>query len=101
MALDAQYHAPGSMAAAFRPAGGDFLPDPIRVIRSMADEDIGFGDTAAVARSGQILVRVSEIAIPITGDLFGIETGEQLRVVGTPRIDLEGLEWTCAVELIG
>ena len=100
MALDAQYHAPGSMAAAFLPAIGPAPQEPVRVIRSQADEEIAFGDADAVAQSGTILVRMSEVADPVAGDVFGLETGEQLRVVGAPRTDVEGLEWTCAVEAV-
>ncbi len=100
MALDAQYHAPGSMAAAFLPAIGPAPQEPVRVIRSQSDEEVAFGDADAVARSGTILVRMSEVADPAAGDVFGLETGQQLRIVGAPRTDVEGLEWTCAVEAV-
>ncbi|VXC63404.1 conserved hypothetical protein [Sphingomonas sp. AX6] len=97
MALDAQYLAPGSMAAAYHPHGGDPLPDPVRVIRSQEDQEIGFGQSDVVARADTFLIRRSDRAEPMDGDVIVIAEGS-FRLVGEPRTDVEGLEWTCPAE---
>lgn len=99
MALVAQYHAPGSMAAVYRPGGAAALSEPVRVIRSQEDENVGFSDAPTVARSYTFLIRKSEVAAPLDGDVIEIAAGH-FRLVGEPRIDIEDLEWTCAAEMV-
>lgn len=99
MALDAQYHAPGSMAAVYRPGGGAPLANPIRVIRSQEDQELGFSEAPTVARAYSFLFRRSEVPNPLDGDVIEITAGH-FRLVGEPRIDVEDMEWTCAAEMI-
>ncbi|AJP72270.1 head-tail joining protein [Sphingomonas hengshuiensis] len=74
------------------------VADPVRVRRKSADEDETIGRLGIIATSEVLRVRKSDVAAPAKGDLVdmlddaGVETGEQLRVSGEPRI-LRNLVW--------
>lgn len=92
MALDAQYHAPGSMAAAYLPAGGAPLPDPIRVIRSRPDRIERFAGYQVDVKAETFEIRCSDVPAPAVGDVIDVR-GSRFSIEIDPVIDVEGLSW--------
>lgn len=100
MALDAQFNAPGSMAAVFEPLTGD--PIPVRTIRSQPDATASFGAGDIIQASDVFLLRAIEpladgtsVAIePIEGAVIVIEAGS-FALSSDIRIDAEGMTWSC------
>lgn len=93
MANDAQFFAPGSDEASYKPAAGDVLPDPIRVIRSRPDLDTSFGDGGRVILPTNVfLIRRSEIAQPAKGDMLAIGAA-RFKLQADAMLDVEGLNW--------
>jgi len=104
-ALDAQYHAPGSAAAVYRPIVG--APRDIRVIRSAPDRTSRFGDGQIINASTSLEIRVSDVPSPQRGDAVVIGAtlvdgvivgGEAFELFGDPALDLERLSWACGAE---
>ncbi len=103
MALDAQFNAPGSMAAILERL--DQPPLPVRTIRSQPDVTVDFGTSAAIQSTNVFLLRRTEpladgstAAIePIDGDLIVTETGSFM-LTSEILLDTEGLTWTCGAE---
>lgn len=93
MANDAQFFAPGSDEASYKPAAGDVLPDPVRVIRFSPDMDVVFGDgTRIIEGTNVLLIRRSEVAQPAKGDLVAIGA-VRFRLQGNAMLDGERLNW--------
>lgn len=92
LALDAQFHAPGSVEAVFTPAVGDPLPDPVRVIRSQPDERTDFGAGTVIQGTNIFLLRRSEVAAPRKNATLQIG-GATFTLKGEALLDVEGLTW--------
>lgn len=92
-ALVALHRGPGSVAAVFTSFGGAPLPDPIRVIRNQKTEDMQFGDTNIPVPSSIYSILRADVATPRARDTLMIGD-EVFTIVGTPRLDDEGLSWT-------
>ncbi len=102
-ALDAQFNAPGSAAAAYQSISGT-APFPIRVIRAQPDE---LGPRNTVQATNTFDLRRSEVTDPAHGDAVAIGAaivdgaivgGEMFELIGTPMLDVEGLTWTIGAE---
>lgn len=99
-ALDAQFNAPGSAAAVYVPAEGQFVA--VRTIRSQPDETLTMGDTQIVVGSNIFELRRSEVGHPEDGAMLilggfvdgaVVTGGEIFRLTGEPMLDVEGLTW--------
>ncbi len=104
MALDAQFGAPGSMAAVLEREG--FSPLPVRTIRSQPDVRDAYGGGSEVIQASNVfLLRRSEPAAdgsretvePVEGDTLVIETGTFV-LSSEITLDTEGMTWTCGAE---
>jgi hypothetical protein len=104
-ALEAQFHAPGSAAAAYQPVDGP--PFMVRVICGRPDLTGGYGETEIIHGSRQLELQRSEVPAPADGDLIAVGGvivagsilgGELLRLVGDPISDVEGLSWRIGAE---
>ena len=91
-ALDAQFHAPGSVAAVYD--DGVLVAHPIRVIRSQPDADPNYGGQRIVQGTNSLSFRVSDVPEPIDGATVTIGA-EALTLHGDAMLDVEGLTWTC------
>lgn len=91
-ALDAQFHAPGSVTAVYD--DGVLVPHPIRVIRSQPDADPNYGGQRIVQATNSLSFRVSDVPDPVDGATVTIDT-EVLTLQGDAMLDVEGLTWTC------
>jgi hypothetical protein len=104
MALGALFSAAGSVAADY--VEGDADPLPIRIIRRQPDELSPIGRGRIVQRTDIVEIRRSAIAAPVSGAVIAIRdaggdlTGEQLTLAGDPRLDEEGMTWTCPANLV-
>lgn len=92
LALDAQFHAPGSAEASFVPAGGEPLPDPIRVIRSQPDVETDYGPGAVIRDANIFLMRRSEVPAPRKNAQLKIGALTFI-LKGEAMLDVEGLTW--------
>ena len=97
-ALGALFRAPGSAAALFTPAGG--VPQQIRIVIEQPDEDKVIGRGRVVEGSLSIGIQRSDVPQPAKGDLVeltdtAIGGVTKLKLYGQPRLDAQGLSWTC------
>ncbi|WP_156361374.1 hypothetical protein [Sphingomonas sp. Leaf67] len=97
MAIDAQYRAPGSVAADYWAGGGTLPPVPVRIIRSRPDRIERFAGFQIDVRTETFEVRRSEVAQPVIGDLIAVGD-ERFEVLIEPQIDVEGLSWIMLAE---
>lgn len=102
MALDAQFNAPGSMAAVYSDA--QVAISTVRIIMSQPDQTVGFGSGRVILATSIVQVRRSEVAQPQVDDVFMISDpttpldGTQYRVISDPMQDVEGMTWSCSAE---
>lgn len=94
MALDAMFYAPGSVEASLTLPGEQ--PLIVRGIPSRPSEELDLGQGAIVADTFTIMLRRSEVAQPHGGALTIGD--ESFSITGEPRIDVEGITWTCELE---
>lgn len=92
MALGKLHAAAGSVAAVFTPIGGEAVE--IRVIREQATGEVPFSDTVIPADTNIVSMQRSDVARPLRGDALSIG-GEDFVIDGEPRLDIEGLSWSC------
>ncbi|HEX8382446.1 MAG TPA: head-tail adaptor protein [Sphingomonas sp.] len=93
-ALDALFHAPGSLAALYVSVSGP--ASPIRVICRQRVAEIGTVRPIREVSGRLIDIRRSEIPNPQIGDAV-LFSGSTFVVSAPPEIDAEGLTWTCEV----
>ena len=91
--LGAFFSGPGSVEARYRPDGQDPLPAPVRVIRSLADGQVRFGESSIIQGTNVFEIQRSDVAEPRDGDELTI-AGVTYRLEGDGMLDLEGLTWT-------
>ncbi|MBK8909222.1 MAG: hypothetical protein IPM60_15480 [Rhodospirillales bacterium] len=77
------------------PGGGAL---DVRVVSRRPDEVVGFGDTRIHTATAVFDVRVSEVSMPVDGDVLEVG-GERFVVQGEPVKDQDGLVWTLDVRL--
>lgn len=92
LALDAQFHAPGSAEAVFTPADGQPLPEPIRVIRSQPDVETDFGPGTVIREANVFLMRRSEVTAPRKNATLTIGA-VTFTLKGEAMLDVEGMTW--------
>lgn len=97
--LEALFKAPGSAAAVL---GDD---QPLRVIRHQPTLDLAFNDTTVPVASNSVMIRRSDVNRPVrgmqlqVGSFAGVAQEDPVfRIAGEPRLDVEGLTWTCELE---
>lgn len=87
------FRGPGSVEARYRPEGQDPRPDPVRVIRSLADGQVRFGEGSIIQGTNVFEIQRSDVEEPRDGDELTI-AGVTYRLEGDGMLDLEGLTWT-------
>jgi len=92
MALGVLHRAAGSVAAVYTPAGGDPLPEPIRVIRKAHQADLAFGDTTIPTRATTWSIMRADVDQPTAGASLTVD-GQIFEIIGEPRLSAEGLAW--------
>lgn len=97
MAIDAQFRAPGSVAADYRAGGGVLPPAAVRIIRSRPDRIERFAGFQIDVQTETFEVRRSDVARPVVGDVIDFGT-ERFEVSVEPQIDVEGLSWIMLAE---
>jgi hypothetical protein len=97
MAIDAQFRAPGSVAADYRAGGGTLPPVPVRIIRSRPDQIERFAGFQIDVQTETFEVRRSDVMQPAIGDVMIIGS-ERFAVSIEPQIDVEGLSWIMLAE---
>ncbi|WP_294188893.1 hypothetical protein [uncultured Sphingomonas sp.] len=105
-ALEAQYSAPGSVAAVYQPAGG--VPRAVRIILSNLEDDVNYGGGRTRMRGKVVEIRRADAPAPRAGYVIAIGAtivdGEivggdpVLTINSEPRGDIEGLTWFCGTE---
>ncbi|MDQ2735494.1 MAG: hypothetical protein M3Y55_10995 [Pseudomonadota bacterium] len=92
-ALDALFYAPGSDAAAYTPRNGLLYPALIRVIRSQPDAAVPFGRGQIIEGTNVFEIRKRDVALPESGARLVLTAGT-FKLLGAPRLDVEGRTWT-------
>lgn len=72
------------------------LADQVLIRCTEQDQLEPFGASRDVLKVRFVRVRRSQVAQPVQGQLVTRESGEVLRVFGTPVLDRKGV-WTCEV----
>lgn len=78
-------------------AGGAGPGLPISVVHGQPDQEIRFGARGLIAASNLIEIQRSDVALPASGDVLELASG-RFMLAGEPRLDVEGLTWTCGAE---
>ena len=63
-------------------------------MRYQATEDLAFGDTSIPIGTTIVEIQRADVERPVTGDLIVIGD-EDLKIMGEPRLDKQGLKWLC------
>lgn len=104
-ALDAQFHAPGSVAADY--VGADGATSPIRAILSRPDQTDTFAGGQVISRTVIIDIRRTEIADPQPDDMVRVGTRDESGVLTVEAIyqltdepisDVEAMTWSCGAQ---
>lgn len=91
-ALRTLFRGPRAVAAVYLTDG--VAPKPIRVIRYQSTEDLQLGDTNVPVGTTIVEIDRSDVEDPDDGDTVTIGA-EVLTIVGTPRLDRQGIKWVC------
>lgn len=94
--LGALFGGPASVAADYF-AGGAGAAVPIRVVHGQPDGQVEWGEQAIVAASNMFEIRRADVAQPAAGDVLALTAGRFV-LTGEPRLDVEGLTWSCGAE---
>lgn len=77
--------------AAYRTGGVDPAVT-VRVVRSLSDEVVPFGQSRIATETAVFDVRASEVALPVRGDTLTIGA-DVFEVIAQPTIDRDRLIW--------
>lgn len=100
--LAALYATFGEAAAWTSAASGAVTSLTVR--RKGEDDQVGFGESAALVTKDMLRVRVADLAAPAEDDQVVVQLAaggaETVRVLAPPRRVRNGLEWVCEVAAV-